>query len=73
MAKQVEEVISRIWCDRINQEAVLLEERIYPADMLPDVAVPFQVRARGCAFEQECRTVGFPCRWTGLNPNYDPF
>ena len=73
MAKQVEEVISRIWCGRVHEEAVLVEERVYPADVMPDTALTFQVRARGCSFSQECQAAGYPCRWSGSNPNYDPF
>jgi hypothetical protein len=73
MASQVEEVITRTRCGRINEEAVLLEERVYPADVMPDNAVFFQVLARSCAFGRDCQMAGFPCRWSGISPNYDPF
>jgi hypothetical protein len=73
MASQVEEVISRTWCGRIPEPALLLEERVYPAEIMPDNALSFQVIARKCAFGQECQVAGIPCRWSGLNPNYDPF
>ena len=73
MASQVEEVISRTWCGRIPEQAVLLEERVYPGDMMPDSIVSYQVLARKCSLAQECQLAGIPCRWSGLNPNYDPF
>jgi hypothetical protein len=73
MASQVEEVISRTWCGRVPEQAVLLEERVYPLDIMPDSALSYQVLARKCAFGQDCQLAGIPCRWSGLNPNYDPF
>jgi hypothetical protein len=72
MASQVVEVISRTSCGRIPEPALLLEERVYPAEIMPDGALSFQVIARKCAYGQECQSAGIPCRWSGLNPNYDP-
>ena len=73
MAILVEEVVSQTHCGRRPEQAVLMEERVYPADTMPDSAVVFQVRARKCVYGQECQMEGYPCRWSGLNPNYDPF
>jgi hypothetical protein len=73
MATIVLQVVDKIWCDRVRQEAELLEERVYPADAVPDVGAPFKVRARRCAFGTECNLAGCACRWSYLNPNYDPF
>jgi hypothetical protein len=62
-----------ILCERINKEVFLLEERIYPDDVVPDNSEPFQVRQRKCSHWLECNLVGHPCCWSGINPNYDPF
>jgi hypothetical protein len=73
MSKTVWTAVDRIWCDRMKQEAELLEQRVYPGDLVPDVDVPFQVRARKCSFDIECNLAGFTCRWAFSNPNGDPF
>jgi hypothetical protein len=56
-----------------GQTAVLVEERLYPSDWLDDANAPFQVRIRFCDQQEECRAANRSCRWTGLNPNFDPF
>ena len=56
-----------------SQTAKLLETRIYPADWLEHAAAGFQVYARRCSLTETCRAHEVPCRWTGLNPTYDPF
>ena len=73
MPKIVWETTNKIWCDRTRQEVDLLEERIYPDEALPEVGLTFRVRARKCPLGLECNLEGFACRWSGLNPNYDPF
>lgn len=73
MAKAVWEVSKTIWCDALKRDADLLEERVYPDDEVPDVAQPYHVRARKCSFGLECNLDGYYCRWSALNPNYDPF
>ncbi len=62
-----------IHCERRDEEAYLLEERIYPADMLDDSGSPYRVRAIKCSNWLECNLSGAPCCWSGINPNYDPF
>lgn len=57
----------------MNQEAELLEERVYPADILPDVGAPYQVWARKCSLGVNCNLAGYACRWSFINPDYDPF
>ena len=73
MATVVWEVVDRIWCERVGQESDLLEERVYPDEVLPGAGRPFQARARKCAFGVECNLVGYRCRWSFTNPDYDPF
>jgi hypothetical protein len=73
MATVVWEAVSRQWCDLMHQEADLLEERVYPADILPDVGRPYLVWARKCSLGVRCNLAGYTCRWSYLNPDYDPF
>lgn len=73
MAVIVTEVLERIWCDRARQDAELLEERVYPDDRMPDVALSYQVRARVCSLGMECNLAGYPCKWAGTNPDHNPF
>lgn len=73
MATIVWETVSQRWCDLMNQEAELLEERVYPADFLPDVGAPYQVWARKCSLGVSCNLAGYACRWSFVNPGYDPF
>jgi hypothetical protein len=72
MATIAWETVAQVWCGRAAP-AALMEERVYAADWLNDASAPFQVRARKCSLEAECREAGLACRWTGFNPNYDPF
>jgi hypothetical protein len=67
------EVVDRIYCTRIGQQAELLEERVYPDEIAPMAGATFQVRARKCSFGVECNLDGFGCRWSMTNPDYDPF
>jgi hypothetical protein len=73
MATVAWQVVETIWCDRIGREADLLEERIYPDDIVSGPGLTYQVRARQCSFGTECNLSGYPCRWAYNNPNYDPF
>lgn len=58
---------------RRAEPAELLEERVYPSDFLFGAARTYRVRAHKCSQADACRDAGLPCRWTGFNPNYDPF
>lgn len=60
------------WCDRIGAEARLMEQRVYPADRLPDLPA-YRVNARRCSLWLECNLAGCSCRWAYTNPAYDPF
>jgi hypothetical protein len=66
------QVVAQVNCGRATP-AKLLEERVYPADFLVDTTGAFRVQSRHCAKAAACRAANVPCRWTGLNPNYDPF
>jgi len=73
MAKAQWTKADEIWCDRVKGRAVLLEERIFPADVLPEGQAPYHVRARKCSLGLECNLVGYTCQYAFNNPNLDPF
>lgn len=72
MSTVTSEIVAAASC-RGARLALLVEQRLYPSDWLDDVSAPFLVRARQCTEQLACREAGMPCRWTGLNPTYDPF
>ena len=73
MATLVWHIAGQIVCDRTGETAQLLEKRLYPADSVPDVSPAYQILARTCSLGSACQVEGYACRWTGVNPNYDPF
>lgn len=73
MAIIVWEVVDKTYCDRVKEEVDLLEERVYPGDAVPDGGAPFTVRARKCSQGLECNLTGLRCRYSFVNPDYDPF
>lgn len=73
MSATVWEIVDTITCERTGEPAHLMEERVYRGDPLPDVGQPFKVRARKCSLGSECNQIGYACRWSYLNPSFDPF
>lgn len=73
MSNTVWETIDTITCERTGAPAYLLEERVYLSDPLPDVGRPFRILARKCSMGGECNQIGYACRWSYLNPSFDPF
>lgn len=74
MAKIIKAVIKEIYCDRLNRDVSLVEERVYPSEIIPDTAgMAFHAKSRQCSFGIDCNRFGYACKWSGLNPNYDPF
>ena len=66
-------IVDKRWCDRMQTEAELLEERAYGSELFPDPGSGFQVRGRKCSLGMACNLIGYPCRYAMNNPNYDPF
>lgn len=60
------------WCDLIQQEMDFIEERVYPADVLPD-NVGFQVRGCRCSLAVDCNLADVPCKWAFTNPATDQY
>lgn len=73
MARIQWEIAQTIWCDRLQQDAYLLEQRIYPEDPIPDAGRPYQIKARMCSCGEQCNMIGYSCRWAFTNPHLDPF
>jgi len=65
-------VVKQGRCVRADREARLLEQRVYPAEFLPDT-MGYRVKARGCDWDVACNLQGFPCRWAFTRPEHDPF
>lgn len=72
MAVHTWQVVAKVNCGR-PKPAELLQERVYPTGLLDNALGLFEVRAQRCSQADECLAEGLACRWTGLNPNYDPF
>jgi len=64
--------VKTTWCERAGRHARLLEQRVYPAEILPDT-LGYRVRARKCECAIDCNLSEFPCRWAYIRPEHDPF
>ncbi len=74
MATLVDHTLKTIYCERVGQTVSLVEERIYPHEILPDAGgTQYQAKRRRCSEGIDCNLAGYSCRWSGLNPDYDPF
>jgi hypothetical protein len=73
MAHSIWIEVNRVWCQRVGAEAALLEERVFPAEVLPNAEPAYHVRARKCSFGVDCNLAGFTCQYAFNNPNHDPF
>lgn len=74
MSTTVWEVADEITCERTGEVAQLLEERAYPVECMPEVGVAtYKVLARKCSMGEACNLLEYKCRWSFLNPTFDPF
>jgi hypothetical protein len=65
-------VVNRTWCERVGMDTVLMEQRVYPAEILPDTS-GHRVIARKCSCATECNLAEIPCKWSFTRPAFDPF
>jgi len=65
-------VVRAGWCEHVGREARLLEQRVYPAEILPDT-LGYRVTSRRCDWDITCNLAEFPCRWAFTRPELDPF
>jgi hypothetical protein len=73
MATIVWEPVKTLACARLGSQAALLEKRVYPIDLLDTAWAGFHSEGQRCSHGVECNQRGLACRWSGLNPDYDPF
>lgn len=59
-------------CDVAQDEAVMLERRVYASAVLPDM-VPYRVLGRKCSHAVWCNLAGCSCRWAYTEPAVDRF
>jgi hypothetical protein len=65
-------VVREQWCDVLQGDAQLLERRVYPDSMLPDMEA-YRVLARKCSADIECNLMGCRCKWAYTDPEFDRF
>ncbi len=64
--------VARQWCEIAQHEAVIMERRVFPAEMMPDTE-PFRVLGRRCTADIYCNLSGCACRWAYTEPVVDRF
>lgn len=60
------------WCEKLGTEAALLEQRVYPNDVMPDFPGA-HVSGRKCSRGIDCNLAGIPCPWAYSSFGVDPF
>ena len=65
-------VVKQGRCVKAGREARLLEERVYPAELLPET-VGYRVTALRCDCDVACNLQGLSCRWAFTLPEFDAF
>ncbi len=65
-------VVKQGRCERAGRRARLLEQRVYPAEILPDM-MGYRVTSRRCDCDVGCNLEGFACRWAFTRPELDAF
>ncbi len=65
-------VVEKKWCNYINQEATIMEQRVYAPEMMPDTE-PYRVIARKCSANIACNLANIPCSWAFTGPDVDRY
>lgn len=65
-------IVNRKWCERAGADVVLMEQRVYPSEIIPNIS-GHRVMARKCSCAMECNLAEIPCKWSFTRPVYDPF
>lgn len=63
-------VVETHFCDVLQREADLLEQRVYSPDVIPDME-PYRVTAHKCSAAVECNLMGCQCEWSYTGPGVD--
>jgi hypothetical protein len=72
MAEERWITVAKRMCEFREQEAELMERRVFPSGILRYYQAP-RVLERKCNWAIECNMAGYPCRWSYVNPHNDPF
>ena len=72
MAKSEWVTVQKQWCHLLGDEAELLEQRVYPTEIIPDMET-YRVVGRKCSAAILCNLNGCQCKWSYTNPNVDRF
>lgn len=60
------------YCSHVGQEVAMEVEAVYPSDFIPDSAP--RIQAHRCSNAVNCLiSQRAACKWSGANPNYDPY
>ncbi len=65
-------IVDKKWCEYIDMEATIMEQRIYPADVLPDTS-SYKVISRKCSANVACNLAEVPCTYAFTNPVTDRY
>jgi hypothetical protein len=65
-------VVDKKWCEYIKMEATIMEQRIYPADLMPDTS-SYKVISRKCSANVACNLAEVPCSYAFTNPITDRY
>jgi len=65
-------VLKQKWCDVAQAQAELIEERVYPQGIIPDVP-GYRVVNRHCSHGMLCNSLGCQCKWAYLGDDVDHF
>jgi len=55
------------WCELINKDIEILEKRVYPAEVMPDIG-GYHVLACKCTADIDCNLAGVRCEYAYNNP-----
>jgi hypothetical protein len=72
MAAEKWVTVNSKYCELIGFQVELQERRLYPAEIMPDLA-GFRVLARKCSADVACNMAGIPCQWAYTNQECDRF
>ncbi len=64
--------VKKQWCHLLGNEAELMEERVYPAEIIPDTE-PYRVVSHKCSAAILCNLKGCECKWSYTSPTVDRF
>lgn len=71
-AKMTWVTVKKQYCAILEGEAELLEQRVYPADVIPDME-NYRVTGHKCSAAVACNLKGCQCKWSYTGPTVDRF